>query len=147
MSGKVRLPSPALAVATCALFVALGGTAVAAGVVPLATRALTSDNAKKVGGKTSAQVVQQAAAQPGPASTAAGLFATKTINGSLAADHGQEFVIACDAGKVIGAGWSTSGSVVAWDSRPISETTWSVYLGNVSSSSGANVTVYAICVR
>lgn len=38
-----RLPSPALAVA---LFVALSGTAVAAGVVPLAKRALTADRAK-----------------------------------------------------------------------------------------------------
>jgi hypothetical protein len=48
---RVRLPSPALAVAVAALAVALGGTAVAAGVVPLAKRAYVADNAKKLGGK------------------------------------------------------------------------------------------------
>ena len=39
-------PSPAMAVAVCALFLALAGSAVAAGIVPLAKRALSADNAK-----------------------------------------------------------------------------------------------------
>ena len=49
---KIRLPNPAMIVALLALFVALGGTAVAAGVVPLARRALLADNAKKLNGLT-----------------------------------------------------------------------------------------------
>lgn len=58
--------SPALAVALIALFVSLGGTAVAAGIVPLAKRALTADkakqadNARRLGGKTVAQIAAQA---------------------------------------------------------------------------------------
>jgi hypothetical protein len=57
-----RRPSPALVVAVLALLVALSGTAVAAGVVPLAKRALTADkaklanNAKKLGGLTATQL-------------------------------------------------------------------------------------------
>jgi hypothetical protein len=39
--------SPAFVVALVALFVSLGGTAVAAGIVPLAKRALTADTAKQ----------------------------------------------------------------------------------------------------
>ena len=62
-------PSPALIVATVALFVALGGTAgaVVTAAVPLAKRALVADNAKKLGGMTSAQIASQAARAPGPA--------------------------------------------------------------------------------
>ena len=49
---QIKRPSPALVVATVALFVALGGTAgaVVTAAVPLAKRALVADNAKKVGG-------------------------------------------------------------------------------------------------
>jgi hypothetical protein len=59
---KRRLPSPALVMSTLSLFVALGGSAVAAGIVPLAQRARTADsatvaaNAKKLGGKTASQI-------------------------------------------------------------------------------------------
>ena len=57
-----KRPSPALVVALLALFVSLSGTAVAAGVVPLAKRALTADkakvadNAKKLEGQTAAAI-------------------------------------------------------------------------------------------
>jgi len=44
-------------VALLALFVALSGTAVAAGIVPLAKRALVADNAKKLNGATLKQVI------------------------------------------------------------------------------------------
>jgi hypothetical protein len=37
--------------------------------------------------------------------------------------------------------------VIAFDSRPTSDTTWTVFLANLSSTQGANVTLYAICVR
>lgn len=60
-----KTPSPALVIAVLALFAALSGTAVAAGIVPLAKRALTADkakvadNARRLGGKTPAQIAAQ----------------------------------------------------------------------------------------
>ena len=59
MNGR-RMPSPALVIAVAALFVSLGGTAVAAGVVPLAKRALVADNAKKLGGQTATAIAAEA---------------------------------------------------------------------------------------
>jgi hypothetical protein len=149
MLTKFRLPSPAMVVALVALFVALGGTAVAAG--PIVKRALLADNALKLQGKPLAAVVQQAAAEgaklPGPASTAAGLVSTKTLAaGSIAPRSGREFPISCDAGRIVSAGYSSSGAVVAWDSRPTGDTTWSIYLGNLDESAAADVSMYAVCV-
>ena len=62
---RMKRPSPAFVVAMVALFVALGGTAgaVVTAAVPLAKRALVADNAKKLGGQTSAQIVSRAASQ------------------------------------------------------------------------------------
>jgi hypothetical protein len=61
----------AIVIALAALFVALSGTAVAAGVVPLARRALIADNAKKVGGQKPAQLLAKAAATSKQQATAA----------------------------------------------------------------------------
>jgi hypothetical protein len=149
MLSKFRLPSPAMVVALVALFVALGGTAVAAG--PIVKRALLADNALKLQGKTLSAVVQQAAAEgaklPGPASSAAGLVSTKSTSASVAADGEGEFAASCDAGqKVVSGGYSTSGPVISFDSRPTSDTTWSVYLANLSQSNAANISVYAVCL-
>ena len=44
MFHRIPRPSPALVVAMLALLVSLSGTAIAAGVVPLAKRALVADN-------------------------------------------------------------------------------------------------------
>ena len=66
MHKAVRRVSPAMVVALLALFVALSGTAVAAGVVPLAKRSLSADNAKKLQGDTKAQIAAAAAALPRP---------------------------------------------------------------------------------
>jgi hypothetical protein len=149
--------SPAFVVAMIALFVALGGTAgaVVTATVPLAKRALMADNAKKLGGKTSTQIVSQAskaaqtAAQvPGPASTAAGLVTIKTQAGQIAAGAAQGFTVACDAGqKVVGGGFSSNEIVLAFDSHPSNDTTWSVFLGNLDESAPASVSVYATCLR
>ena len=85
-----KRPSPALVVALLALFVSLSGTAVAAGVVPLAKRALSADkakladNARKLEGQTAAALLQKAGQMPGPASSAAGLVSTKQVTDSLA---------------------------------------------------------------
>jgi hypothetical protein len=64
-----RVPSPALVVALVALFFSLAGGAIGAAVVPLAKHALTADvanNAKKLGGKTPAQIRASLRGAAGP---------------------------------------------------------------------------------
>src|SRR5215207_1685397 len=101
---KRRRPSPALAIAVLALFVSLGGSAVAATVVPLAKRALSadkakvSDNAKKLGGKTAAQLTTEAAAKAGPASSGAELVAVRKRPFTLDAGEGRKYSVMCAAG-------------------------------------------------
>ena len=147
-----KRPSPALVVAVLALFISLSGTAVAAGVVPLAKRALSadkakvSDNAKKLGGDTPAALIQKAAQTPGPASSAAGLVTTKQAADSLNPQSGREFVISCDGGKkVVSGGYMTNGNVLGFDSRPVSDVAWSLYLLNAGDGA-ASVTLYAVCI-
>jgi hypothetical protein len=164
MFTRFRRPSPALVVALLALFVSLTGTAVAAGVVPLARRALVADNAKKLGGQTRAQVAaipgpatslggksaDEIAATPGPASTAAGLVAIKSAAWSLAAGDGKDFAVACDSGqKAVAGGFDNpSGAALPLDTRPSSDGgSWRIFLGNLSSSEGASGTLYAVCLR
>lgn len=154
MKGKLARPSPALIVAVIALFVALGGTAgaVVTAAVPLAKVALTANNAKKLNGQTSAQIISRAAAQgstaPGPASTAAGVVSVKTGTNALAAGAEGEFTVACDAGqKVAGGGFSTDGAVLTFDSHPSNDSTWRLYLVNLNTGAVANLTLYATCIR
>jgi hypothetical protein len=159
MHRKLRLPSPAMAVALAALFVALSGTAVAAGVPALAKRALVADNAKKLAGKTPAALLATAkqaadasaaaaAQQPGPASTAAGLIAVKTAAYSLGANGEGDFTVSCDAGqKAVGGGYDNpSGLALALDTRPGPDgASWKVYL--VGGSSGGSGSVFVTCVK
>jgi len=64
-------PSPALVVASVALFVALGGSAVAAGIVPLAKHAYAADsatvakNARHLNGQTAAELIASATGPAG----------------------------------------------------------------------------------
>jgi hypothetical protein len=145
--------SPAMVVALLALFVALSGTAVAAGIVPLAKRALVADNAKKVGGSSLAQLTaaaQQAASQPGPASTANSLITIKTAPWSLNGGAQNNFTTPCDAGqKAISGGFDNpSGDALGFDTRPTADGSgWQLYLVNLSSSAGASGTVYAVCLK
>ena len=148
-----KRPSPALVVATVALFVALGGTAgaVVTAAVPLATRALVAENAKKLGGQTPAQLVSQASRAPGPASTAAGLVVVKSGTWSLAPDGFADFTVACDAGqKAIGGGWEDpNGYAHAWDTRPSPDLSgWKTYI-DVSPDAPANQSgpLYAVCLK
>lgn len=152
---RIKRPSPALVVAMIALFVAFGGTAgaVVSAAVPLAKRALVADNAKKLGGQTSAQLVSQAVSQasqaPGPASSAAGLVTIKTQSaGSVPPGNSlPAFTATCDAGsKVIGGGMSSDGAIVTFDSYPKGDAAWEVVVGNLGSGA-ANVSVYAICLK
>jgi len=120
MSRNLRRPSPALVVAVLALLVSLSGTAFAAGVVPLAKRALVADNAKKLGGKTRAQV----AATPGPATTLNGKTADEiaatpgpadTLNGK-SADQ-----IAATPGPASTAAGLVTERTAAWSLAPDGE--------------------------
>lgn len=162
MRPQLRFPSPAMAVALVALFVALSGTAVAAGVPALAKRALVADNAKKLGGQTSAQLLstakQQAVAaaaaaaqQPGPASTGVGLVAIKTLSGgTLPAGAAGPFSISCDAGqKILAAGYNSTPGSLAFQvvqSYPSNDTTWMIGLANASTVA-ADVSLYAVCLK
>lgn len=137
---KLRLPSPAIVIACVALLVSMSGTAIAAS--PVVKRALFANNAGKLQGKSAVEV----AGLPGPASTASGLLSTKTSADSIAVNSGREFTIGCDAGKkIVSGGHSTTGTVISFDARPTSETTWGMYLLNVGSQ-GATVNLYAVCL-
>ena len=138
---KIRFPSPAMVIAIVALFVALGGTAVAAGIVPKAKVAL---NALKLQGKTAAQV----AAQPGPASSAAGLVATRTVSFSIAVNGVQQVTPACQSGeKAISGGYTSAGAVLEFQTAPSTDgASWQMGLVNIGDSS-ASGTGYAVCVK
>jgi hypothetical protein len=152
--GTSRRLSPAFVVAMIALFVALGGTAgaVVTATVPLAKRALTADNAKKLGGQTPTQLMSQAsrAAQaPGPASTASALVTIKSAPFALPAGEQGEFSAACDAGqKAIGGGYDNpAGTAFSVDTRPTSNgASWTIYL-LATDDSAAIGNVYAVCLR
>lgn len=150
---QIKRPSPALVVATVALFVALGGTAgaVVTAAVPLAKRALVADNAKKVGGQTPAQLVSQASNAPGPASTAAGLVAIKSGTWSLAPNGFADFTVTCDPGqKAIAGGWEDpTGYARSWDTRPTPDLSgWKTFI-DVSANAPANQSgpLYAVCLK
>jgi hypothetical protein len=141
----IRRPSPALVVAALALFVALSGTAVAAGVVPLAKRSLVADTAKnslKLGGRTAAQVGSLAPPpniyyKTGPWTLAAGADPT-------------DFTITCDQGEhVISGGYDNpDGNALAQDTHPTADGTgWVVNLQDLSPSSDTSGTLYAVCLR
>jgi hypothetical protein len=95
-----------MTVALVALFVALSGTAVAAGVVPLAKHALVADNAKKLQGKSSAALVSQASAVPGPATDA--LTLTGQTAQQIAATPGPASSIAASTFTMRTNTWSLS---------------------------------------
>jgi hypothetical protein len=172
MLTKMR-PSPALIVALIALFVALTGSAIAAGIVPharLADKAKTANNALKLQGKTAAQVAAKAPRGPagadgavgpagpagatgptGPAlASAAALVVYKTAPWSLVANAEADFTFTCDSGqKAIGGGFDNPvGAAVAFDTRPTTDgASWKLFLGNLSNSAPASGTLYAICLK
>jgi hypothetical protein len=170
---KLRKPSPAMIIALVALFVALSGSAVAAGIVPLAKRALQADNArhavaadnarhalaadsaKKVGAQTAGQIIQQAVAQasqaPGPASSAAGLVVVKTAGWSNNPQQEQSFTATCDAGsKAVSGGWQDpAGWSQRYQSYPTADDSgWTSDIYTFSAAPGTQSgTVYAICLK
>ena len=139
----IKAPSPALVIACVALFVALGGTAIAA--APIAKRALFANNAGKLQGKTAPQV----AALPGPASSGARLVSTKTAPFALNPGAEGPFSVSCGTGeKALGGGFTTPNFVLSIDTVPTSDGSgWQLYLVNGSPSQGASGTVQAVCIR
>ena len=152
--GRIRRPSPAMGVALLALFISLGGTAGAVSqvIVPhakLADLAKVANDARKLNGKTSTQLVNEAATAPGPASSASGLLSYKTAAITVAAGQAADFSIACDAGtKVVSGGYSYQGSglLLALDTYPANDTTWTIFLANGSASNPVNATLHAVCM-
>ena len=152
MNVLTKRPSAGLVVAMIALFVALGGTAgaVVTAAVPLAKRALVADNAKKLEGKSAAQIASQAAAAPGPASTAAGLVSVKTAPFALAANGQGAFTATCDAGqKAIAGGYANPvGTAFSVDTGPTADGTgWSIYLIEGTGNSPTAGLIQAICLK
>ena len=155
MSVRFKRPSPAFVVATIALFVALGGTAGAVAVVPLAKRALVADNAKKLGGFTPVQlgvILLKASQQvPGPASTAAGLVTTSSASFTLTPSQGEIVNVSCGAGqKAVGGGFitRTTGLVASVGSYPMPEGSgWVEDLQNFSDTLTPQGTVFATCLK
>jgi hypothetical protein len=158
MNRRLKRPSPAFVVAMVALFLALGGTAgaVVSQAVPLAKRALVADNAKKLGGKTGAQIgaaaaaaaLSQSPAGARPASTVTGLVVTKTQSVGVALPSAVRTAqISCDSGQTaVAGGMSSDGAVATFDSYPVNPTTWEVGFGSLSSGT-ANVSLYIICMK
>jgi len=157
MRWRLSRPSPAMVVAALALLVALSGTAVAAGVVPLAKRALSADNAKKLQGKTALQIAAagaEAGSQlPGPASTVAGLVDVHPGTFSLPAatsttSPNQEFQVACASGeKAVAGGYSSDQAVQGADESISADGgTWSVLIFNFDTAP-ATGNLYAVCLK
>lgn len=157
---RIRKPGPAMVVALVALTVALSGSAVAAGIVPLAKRALSADNAKhalvadsarKLGTQTAAQIAAQAAQAPGPASTAAGLVVVKTAGWTNSPGQEQNDTVTCDAGqKAIGGGWADPGDwSQTYQSFPTADGTgWTRQVYTFSNAPGTQSgTLYAVCLK
>jgi hypothetical protein len=143
MFTRIPRPSPALVVALIALFVALSGTAVAAGIVP---HARLADNSSKLQGKTAAQV----AALSTPLTSLGGYVTVKSLQYSINAKTDQDVTVACTSGeKAIGGGFDDpNGDVASFDSRPSPDgASWRTYLANFSDSQAATGNAYAICLR
>jgi len=161
---RIRTPSPAMVVAAAALIVALTGTAIAAEVVPLSKRALVADNAKKLRGKTPAQVArmpgpattldgktaEQIAAMPGPANAVAGLVVYKTAPRTLEPGVIVDTTTSCDQGqKAVGGGFQgpDNNQIVAFDSRPSADGgAWRLRLESFDLEN-ATATLVAVCVK
>ncbi len=130
---KRHLPSPALIVAGLALFVALTGGAVAAGIVPLAQRAYSADtakvalNAKKLGGKTPAQLAAAATGSRGPAGSQ-GPAGPQGSKGDRGATGSQGPAGQAGPKGDVGAGLKIVGTVATVGDLPATGTTGDAYL-------------------
>ena len=159
---KLRRPSPAFVVAAAALFMSISGTAYAAGVVPLAKRALVANNAVKLQGKSARQVAsmpgpatylngyqaEEIADMPGPASTASSLVTTNSAPFALAPGEQKDFSSQCPgSSKALSGGFASPNAVLAADTRPTANGTgWTLYLINMSDTVSATGNVQVVCL-
>jgi len=144
----LRAPSPALVISLTALFISLSGTAVAAGVVPMAKQALFAKNAGKLQGKSARQV----AAMPGPTNSVSLLTGEVDQLFRLYPGEEKSFTVRCPEGsRAISGGAQPheppNDRVATISSFPSHlENEWTVDVINLSKSDGAAVTVQAICL-
>jgi hypothetical protein len=153
---KLRWPSPAIVLASIALFVALTGGAVAASqAVPprakFADKAGVAANALKLQGKTVGQIVASVPAPP-PVSSVASLVSTATANYSVNAGAEQSVTATCPAGsKALGGGFSnpTTAPVLSFGSGPTSDGAgWTEDLINGSSQGTVGSgQVFVTCIK
>lgn len=160
-------PSPALVIATVALFMALSGGAFAAqqadplhaknadhakvaDLAKVATRSVTAGNALKVGGKTVAQIVASVPA-PAPVSSVASLVSSAQANFSVPAASEQTVTATCPAGsKAVGGGFSNPSAtlILSVGSFPTTDGTgWTEDLINLSDAAAGSGQVIATCVK
>jgi hypothetical protein len=167
MSLKLRKPSPALVVALIALFVALGGSAVAAGIVPharLADHAKVADkattaakagvaaNSLKLNGQTAAQIVASVPAPPAPTVTSvASLASVVSAPFTLNAQTEANVTATCPAGsKAVGGGFNnpTNALVIEAGSSPTADGTgWVEDLINLSTSTTGTGSAVVTCLK
>ena len=133
---KSRFGGPAFVLALIALFVALSGGAVAAGIVPVAKHAFTADtasNALKLGGKTPAQLsktfrgARGPQGAPGPAGPQ-GDAGAKGPQGPQGASGPQGATGPQGAKGDVGAGLKIVGTVPAAADLPATGATGDAYL-------------------
>jgi Collagen triple helix repeat (20 copies) len=136
---RTRLSGAAFVVSSIALFVALSGGAIAAGIVPLAKHAVTADtasNAKKLGGMTPAHIRAAMRGAQGPAGPAgatgpAGPAGPAGATGAAGAQGPQGSQgpqgPQGDQGPV-GAGLKIVGTVATVGALPTTGTTGDAYL-------------------
>ena len=165
MAPRFRRPSPALMLAVIALFVALGGSAIASGIVQIVPRAKfaakagIANNALKLGGKTAGQIVASVPKPPPPAPPLASIASFSTIKSapfSLTPStppnlNVQNVTATCDAGqKAVAGGFNnpTNALVLELGSSPTADGSgWVERLGNFSSTTTGNGTVVATCIK
>jgi hypothetical protein len=152
---KLRLPNPAVVLASIALFVALTGGAIAAGqAIPprakFADKAGVAANALKLNGKTAAQIVASVPA-PAPPASIASYASSVAVNYSLNPTAEQNVTAACPAGsKAMGGGFSNPSSalVLSAGSSPTADGAgWVEDLVNLSSSTAGAGQVFVTCLK
>ena len=158
MRHKLRLPGPAMVVALVALFVALSGTAVAAGVPALAKRALVAENAKKLGGQTSGSCCRKQRSPRLRRRSSLGRRAPPRVSyrrSPYRSRSGQAArpwsPAACDAGsKATGGGFinpTTALVLSAGATTTADGSGWTEDLVNISDSTPGAGTVVVVCMK
>jgi hypothetical protein len=144
---RIRKPGPALVIALIALFVSLGGTAVAAAPV---ARALFANNAGKLQGRTRAQVVAEAVAavRPPAVTSVRGLVSSASQEFFALPASGTTETVSCTAGRAISVYWTTTGegAAVPTNVTPVSESSWRVIMSNLRTDGPARGTITLVCV-